>query len=68
MKKELKLTGMTCPACKAIIEDICSDYSEIPAANADIKAATLTLEHKAGFDMTQLKNEIESEGDFKLTL
>ena len=68
MKKELKLNGMTCPACKAIVEDICGDYSEITSVNADVTKNTLTVEFNESFDLTPLKKEIESETKFKLEL
>jgi len=68
MKRKLMITGMTCSACKAIIEDICGDYSEITSAVADVKGESLTLVFDESISLEALKKEIESEGDFKLTL
>ena len=68
MKKEFKLTGITCSACKAIVEDICGDYRKISSATADVKKGSLLIEYTEGLDFQSLKEEIESEGDFVLEL
>lgn len=42
--KTIKIAGMTCPACKMLIEDICSDFSTISKATVDVKKGTLSFQ------------------------
>lgn len=66
MKKIIKIKGMTCPACKALIEDVCSDFDQITSAVVDQKAGTLTVEAADGFDLATLYDEIQEAGDYTI--
>lgn len=68
MKKELKISGMHCSACKALIEDVCSDYDKITSATVDVKKEILQIECADSFDLSKLQKEIESTGPYKVNL
>ena len=68
MKKEIEIKGMTCPACKALVEDVCSDFSEVNTATVDLKKGTLLVDVDEKFDFKSLKEEIESAGSYKVIL
>lgn len=68
MKKKLKISGMHCPACKALIEDVCGDFDAITSATVDVKKEVLVIECGDSFDLTELKTELESTGPYKVTL
>lgn len=66
MKKELNIRGMHCPACKALIEDVCSDYDEIESAVVVLKKETLSITANNSLDLRVLQSEIESIGPYKI--
>ncbi len=68
MKTVLKVSGFHCPSCKMLIEDVCSDFSQITLCNVDVKAGKVVIEHKESLDLAKLKNEIESLGEYKVKL
>jgi copper chaperone CopZ len=68
MKRDIIVEGMTCHACKMLIEDVCEDFPEISSAVVDLESGMLSIDVIDGFDLNLLKNEMESVGDFAITL
>jgi|TARA_Y100000310_G_C20686847_1_gene819560 cation transport ATPase len=65
MRTILKIKGTHCSSCKILIEDICSDYNEINISNMDLKSEELTIEHDNNLNLSKLKEEIKSSGNYK---
>ena len=68
MNTKIKVEGFHCKSCKMLVEDICSDFSEIKSCDVDVKTGDVTLVHEDSFDITRLKKEIESLGGYKVRL
>ena len=66
MKTTIAIEGTHCPACKALIEDICSDFSEINTCVVDYKTGQTEIEHDVALNWTALKTEIENAGAYKI--
>lgn len=66
MKTTITIEGTHCPACKTLIEDICSDLSEITTCVVDYKTGKAEVEHTDALDWAALKTEIENAGDYKI--
>lgn len=66
MKTILKIEGLHCASCKAVIEDIAGDFPEIKSANVDVAGGTATVEHEEKFDMSRFTKEIDSLGQYKI--
>ena len=68
MKTILKIRGMHCNSCKALIEDVCKDIPGVEGCNVDLKDGKLTLTHKTQSEIQKAKQEIESLGRYKVAL
>ena len=66
MKIQFKVTGMTCNACKAVIEDVATDFPEITHCTVEVASGKGSLEFKDGFDPNLFKNAIDTVGEYKL--
>ena len=66
MKKTYRIKGMHCPACKALIEDICNDFDEIDSADVDVKKETLSILANDSLNEASLIAEIESAGNYSI--
>lgn len=66
MKTQFKVTGMDCHACKAMIEDVATDFPEITHCDVDFKTGLGNLEYKEGFDLNKFKSAVDAVGKYKL--
>lgn len=65
MKINLKIEGIHCPACKMLIEEICSDYEGIKSVELNEKSGMLILESDID-DFDGLIEEIQESGPYKV--
>ena len=65
-KTTIIVKGTHCPACKAVIEDICKDSKGVKSYNVDYKSGKTEIEHEDNFDLNLFKKEIESLGKYKV--
>lgn len=66
MKTILKIEGLHCASCKAVIEDIAGDFPEIKSANVDVAGGTAVIEHDEKFDLAKFVQEINNIGQYKV--
>lgn len=66
LKKLFTVKGMTCTACKKIIEMTASDLPEIINCEVDFRTGDGFVEYEAGFDPEQFRNEINRLGQYSL--
>ena len=66
MKTLLTIKGTHCASCKALIEDVCQDDTNISSCTVDFKTGKTEIEHSAEFNLDTLKKEIESAGLYKV--
>ena len=67
MKKTTIIVKDThCPACKALIEDVCKDIKGVKSCNVDYKSGKTEIEHDNNFDFNLFKKEIASLGKYKI--
>ena len=65
---KLKIAGMHCASCKALIEDVCSEVPGVRSCAVDADAETASVEHDDSLDPNALVNEIRSLGDYRATI
>ncbi len=68
MKTKLTIKGMHCESCKVLIEEVCNEMKGVKSCNVDVKAGKADIEHDETLDIKKLKKEIESLGEYKVTL
>lgn len=68
MKTTITIQGTHCKACKALIEDVCSDFKEIASCAVDFATGKTDIEHTDRLNWGDLKKEIESVGNYKVEL
>jgi len=66
MKTELIIKGTHCRSCKILIEDVCSEFKEIKTCDLDFKTGKLVIDHEKELNLSKLKKEINSLGDYKI--
>ena len=66
MRTILKIEGLHCASCKAVIEDIASDFPDIGSANVDVAGGTAAVEHEDGFDLGRFAEEIHKLGQYRV--
>lgn len=66
MKTTLTIKGTHCNACKALIEDVCSEINGIHSCSVDFSTGKTEIEHDENVDWEKLKREIESVGKYKV--
>jgi len=64
MKTTATIQGTHCPACTALIKDICSDFSAIASCSVDYATGRMELEHTEDLSLDDLKKEIETIGKY----
>ncbi len=67
-KTIINIKGLHCPACKILIEDVCSEIEGVHSTNVDSKTGETVIEHDESLDLENLKKEIESLGEYKVTI
>lgn len=68
MKTTLTIKGTHCQSCKVLIEDICAEIAGVKSCTLDFKSGKLLVEHEPGVDMKRVKKEIESAGEYRVTI
>lgn len=66
MKTTLTIKGTHCNACKALIEDVCSEINGIHSCKVDFSTGKTEIEHDENVDWEKLKKEVESVGEYKV--
>lgn len=66
MKTTLTIKGTHCNACKALIEDVCSEISGIHSCNVDFSTGKTEIEHNENVNWEKFKKEVESVGKYKV--
>lgn len=61
----MKVEGMHCKSCEVLIKDIAEEQG-VSIKKIEVKGNTGYIEAEG--DLEQFKKEIESEGDYKVTL
>ncbi len=62
----MRIQGMHCTSCKALIEDVCGELPGVTSCDVDVTAGTATLEHEESFDIEGAAKEIETLGDYRV--
>ena len=65
-KTTITVKGTHCPACKALIEDVCKDIKGVKSCNVDYKTGKTEIEHDNEFDIDFFKTEIEILGKYNV--
>lgn len=60
MQTKIKVTGMHCSSCKALIEDVASDVTGVQSCTIDPATGNGTIEHDETFDFNSFVNELKS--------
>lgn len=63
---QLKIEGMHCASCKILIEDVCKDIPGILSCSVDLEQGLATVVHDGTFNVSVLKNEVSTLGDYSL--
>jgi len=66
MKTTITVKGTHCNACKMLIEEVCSEMSEVKSCSVDFKTGKTVIEHGGKLDLKKLKKEIEALGEYKV--
>jgi Cu+-exporting ATPase len=65
---KLKITGMHCASCKALIEDVCGDVPGVRSCAVDIATEIASIEHDDSLNISVLVDEIKKLGEYGATL
>lgn len=68
LKTTIHIQGTHCKACKALIEDVCSEIPGIHSCNVNYQTGETILEHDENLNFENLKNEIQSLGDYQVEI
>lgn len=61
-----KISGMHCPSCKILIEDVCSEIPGVHSMQVDSQTGVAVVEHGENFDTDLLKSRVEELGSYKV--
>lgn len=64
----MHIQGTHCKACKALIEDVCSEIPGIHSSNVNYETGETIIEHDENLNFENLKNEIQGLGDYKVEI
>lgn len=65
MQSTLKIAGLHCASCKALIEDVAKDVPGIVACTVSLEAGRARVEHDAPEALDALVREIASLGEYR---
>lgn len=68
LKTTIHIQGTHCKACKALIEDVCSEIPGIHSCNVNYQTGETVIEHDENLNFENLKNEIQSLGDYRIAV
>ena len=60
MQTKIKITGMHCASCKALLEDVARDVPGVTACTIDSEQATGIIEHDTSFSFDDVVKEVAS--------
>lgn len=66
MQTNIKITGMHCDSCKALIEDVASEVQGVQSCTVDRATGKGVIEHDPSFDFATFAKEIESLDKYKV--
>ncbi len=64
--KLFTVKGMTCHACKKLIEMTASDFPEIKKCEVDFTTGKGSMEYDDGFDSGRFKHEVDNLANYTL--
>lgn len=67
-KTTFYIKGTHCKACKALIEDVCSEIPGVHSSNVNCETGETTIEHDGNLNFENLKNEIQSLGNYRVEI
>lgn len=65
---KLKIAGMHCASCKALIEDAAGDLPGVRSCAVDYGKEEAVVEHDVSLDPADLVEEIQGLGGYKVTI
>lgn len=68
MKSTITVKGTHCKSCKMLIEDVCKDIPGITSCIVNFKTGKTVIEHEKMEDLKKLKAEIDSLGQYEVSL
>ena len=67
MKTIIKIDGLHCASCKALIEDVATDVNGVIGCAVDVAAGTAEIEHTDAFEAAEFAAEVAAlGGDYKV--
>ncbi len=66
MKTKITIHGTHCSACKALIEDVCSEIKGVKSCTVNFQTGETIVEHDENLDWHVFKKGIEGLGQYKL--
>ncbi|OGJ56068.1 hypothetical protein A2706_01950 [Candidatus Peribacteria bacterium RIFCSPHIGHO2_01_FULL_51_35] len=60
MKTTVRIPGIHCASCAALIKDVSSEFRSIQSIDVDLDQKTVTMDHDESFAMDAWKQEIEA--------
>ncbi|MEK7607152.1 MAG: heavy metal-associated domain-containing protein [Patescibacteria group bacterium] len=63
---KLKITGMHCASCKALIEDVCREIPGVSACEVNLESGVATVMHDDSVDVGVVKKEIGGLGEYTI--
>lgn len=67
-KTTINIKGIHCKACKALIEDVCSEIPGIHSSKVNYETGETIIEHDGNLNFENLKNEIQSLGNYRVEI
>ncbi|MBI5221432.1 MAG: cation transporter [Candidatus Magasanikbacteria bacterium] len=66
METKIKITGMHCPSCKMLIEDVASELSGVQSCTVDQSTGVGMIVHDESFDFAEFEKEIAGLEKYKV--
>ena len=66
MKTIITIRGTHCPACKALIEEVCKEMTGVTSCAVDYQTGRTEIGHGSAFDWTAFKNEVEGLAGYNI--
>ena len=66
MKSILKIQGLHCASCKALIEDVASEIPGIQYAKVDVEGGSVEVAHDESDAAECLRSQIDGLGQYKV--
>lgn len=66
MKTTIQVTGMHCPSCKALLEDVASEVKGVLSSDIDPKTGLGTIEHDEKFNFDDFQKAVAELKDYRV--